>query len=105
MVGYGAIEGNGAHAGEAGRQSMRDLILIGGGGHCSSVIDSIQGLQAYNIIGIIDVADHIGKWTNGIEVIGYDDQLADYYAKGITCAVISVGSIGAPALRHILHRK
>jgi len=84
---------------------MRDLILIGGGGHCNSLIDSIRELQDYNIIGIIDVADNVGKWTNGIEIIGTDDELAGYYAKGITYACITVGSVGSPDLRQKLYHK
>ena len=30
---------------------MRDIILIGGGGHCKSCIDVIEMTNKYNIIG------------------------------------------------------
>lgn len=34
---------------------MKDIILIGFGGHAKSVIDSIEGLGEYNIVGYTDV--------------------------------------------------
>jgi sugar O-acyltransferase (sialic acid O-acetyltransferase NeuD family) len=84
---------------------MRDLILIGGGGHCSSVIDSIRAKQEYNIIGIIDITNNIGKQTNGVSIIGTDDNLADYYSKGITSACITVGSVASLKFRQSLYTK
>ena len=33
---------------------MKDILLIGGGGHCKAVIDVIEQEGQFNIIGIID---------------------------------------------------
>ncbi|HQB08035.1 MAG TPA: acetyltransferase, partial [Rectinema sp.] len=39
---------------------MKDIILIGGGGHCRSVIDVIELGNEFRIIGIIDKEENIG---------------------------------------------
>lgn len=72
---------------------MEKLILIGGGGHCKSVIDTIQLLDFYEIVGIIDVKEKIGQYINGIKIIDSDDNLNDYKSKGYS-AFITIGSIG-----------
>lgn len=41
--------------------SKLKIILIGGGGHCHSVIDVIEQENRFNIAGIIDKKEHIGK--------------------------------------------
>ncbi|MGJ0342804.1 acetyltransferase, partial [Aliarcobacter cryaerophilus] len=37
------------------------IVLIGGGGHCHSVIDVIEQTNKYEIIGIVDTKENIGK--------------------------------------------
>ena len=37
------------------------IVLIGGGGHCHSVIDVIEQENKYEIIGIVDIKENIGK--------------------------------------------
>ena len=36
---------------------MQDIVLVGGGGHCKSVIDVIESEVKFNIIGIIDTVE------------------------------------------------
>lgn len=72
---------------------MKKLILIGGGGHCKSVIDTIQSLDVYEIVGIIDVKEKVGQYINGIKIIDSDDNLNNYKSKGYS-AFITIGSIG-----------
>lgn len=78
---------------------MSALILLGGGGHCSSVIDSIRAGQLYSIAGIIDVAAKIGEAVNGIRIIGDDGQLSSQRAAGVAQAFVTVGSVGCTDLR------
>lgn len=78
---------------------MEDIILIGGGGHCKSVIDSILNSNDYNIIGILDTLDNVGKVISTIEVIGIDNDLHKFFNEGITNAFITVGSTGNTDLR------
>jgi len=78
---------------------MKDIILIGGGGHCRSIIDSLREDKIFNIIGILDIKEKIGSWVDGVEIIGVDDDLEYYYKQGIQYAFISLGSIETPKLR------
>jgi FlaA1/EpsC-like NDP-sugar epimerase len=55
------------------------IILIGGGGHAHSVIDVIEQENKYEIVGIIDVKENIGKKVLGYEVIACDDDLESSY--------------------------
>ena len=82
---------------------MEDIILLGGGGHCKSVIDTINSLGKYNIVGILDVEDKIGTKVYNIEVIGTDDELANHYINGVQNAFISLGSIGDTRVRRKLN--
>jgi sugar O-acyltransferase (sialic acid O-acetyltransferase NeuD family) len=52
-----------------------DIILIGGGGHCTSVIDVIEKENKYKIAGIVDHANKIGSKNLNYPVIATDDDL------------------------------
>lgn len=82
---------------------MEDIILIGGGGHCKSVIDSIYRLGEYKIVGILDLAHKVGSEVNGVKIIGTDDKLEYYYKNGIKNAFLTMGSIGDIKLRKRLY--
>ena len=81
----------------------RPLILIGGGGHCKSVIEVAES-AGYEIKGILDMPDEVGKDVlPGHKVIGTDDEIPQYVEK---CDfVITVGFIKNPALRIKLYNK
>ena len=57
----------------------KPLILIGGGGHCKSVID-VAELAGHKIEGIIDRLENAGKTVLGYPVIGTDDDIKKYSA-------------------------
>lgn len=78
---------------------MKDIILLGGGGHCSSVIDSIASTNRYNIIGILDQKQNVGTYVQGIKIIGDDDDLLHYFNQGVKHAFVTTGSIGDCSLR------
>jgi sugar O-acyltransferase (sialic acid O-acetyltransferase NeuD family) len=69
---------------------MNDIILIGGGGHCRSVIDVIEQESRYKIAGIIDKVELVGSSVLGYPVIGSDTDLEDY-AKIYKNAIITLG--------------
>lgn len=81
----------------------RPLILIGGGGHCKSVIEVAES-AGYEIKGILDMPDEVGKDVlPGHKVIGTDDEIPQYVEE---CDfVITVGFIKNPALRIKLYNK
>ena len=77
---------------------MNDIILIGGGGHCKSVIDVIEQEGKFKIAGIVDKPELLGSKILGYSVIGNDDDLSSL-AKRYKYALITVGQIKSPDLR------
>ncbi|MBN1914125.1 MAG: acetyltransferase [Candidatus Omnitrophica bacterium] len=78
---------------------MEKIILVGGGGHCRVVIETILKQKKYRIAGIIDLPDKIGEEVLSLPVIGCDKDLGNFFKKGIKNCFISLGSVGDPALR------
>lgn len=55
---------------------MREkIILVGGGGHCRSIIDVIEAGGHFDIEGIVDTEERIGTQVLGYSVIGCDKDL------------------------------
>lgn len=77
----------------------KKILLIGGGGHCKSVLDSILELNEYEEIGIVDKKENIGKSVMGIPVVGCDDDLRFLFNEEYKYAFVTVGSVGNPSLR------
>lgn len=82
---------------------MKEIILVGFGGHAKSIIDSIEKAGQYKIIGYTDC--EAGKAYRGYQYLGKDDVLQQYFDKGIKYAFISVGYMGKGDLRHRLYKK
>jgi sugar O-acyltransferase (sialic acid O-acetyltransferase NeuD family) len=80
----------------------KNLILIGGGGHCNSVIDVAEN-SGYTILGILDVTEKIGKKVLGYSIIGTDENISDYVSKALF--IVTVGQIKDSLLRVRLHNK
>lgn len=81
---------------------MKPLILIGGGGHCKSVIEAAES-AGYSILGILDKPDDVGKEVLSSKVIGTDDDIPTFVDKAEF--VITVGFILSPANRIKLYQK
>jgi sugar O-acyltransferase (sialic acid O-acetyltransferase NeuD family) len=77
----------------------KKLILIGGGGHGKSLIDSIRSTKEYEIIGILDQNKNANSTVLQIPVLGGDELLSILYQQGIRYGVIGVGSLGDPEPR------
>lgn len=74
----------------------KPLILLGGGGHCKSVIDVAES-AGYAILGILDKPELVGTKVLGYEIIGTDDDIPLYVNKAEF--LITVGQIKSPAIR------
>lgn len=74
------------------------IVLIGGGGHCHSVIDVIELENKYKIIGIVDTKENIGKKILNYEIIACDDDLETIF-KTCKNAIITIGQIKTSDLR------
>ncbi len=68
------------------------IILIGGGGHCSSVIDVIEQSNQFAIKGIIDKSENVGKSILGYTIIGSDSDIPQLLKK-YKNFVVTVGHI------------
>lgn len=77
------------------------LLLIGGGGHCKSVLDCLLQQNLYTEYGIVDFDPSAS--LGSILVVGNDDDLPRLYDEGWKDAFITVGSIGDNSIRHRLY--
>lgn len=76
----------------------KQILLIGGGGHCKSVIDVIEQEGRFEIAGIIDKKELVGQDVVGYKILGSDDALKDFH-KHYHYALITVGQIKSPEIR------
>lgn len=81
------------------------LVLIGGGGHCKSVLDSVLRMGWFDEIVITDPTMPVGTKVLGCDVIGTDDCLKDLHKNGFEYAFITVGSVCINPLREKLAEK
>lgn len=77
---------------------MKDIILIGGGGHCISCIDIIEQEKLYRIKGIVQKTLNDKKDLLGYPVIGLDHDLKKIVKKNANI-LISTGQIKSPKVR------
>lgn len=82
-------------------ETTNGLLLLGGGGHCKSVLCALLTAHngGYDRIGIVD-----GTATSvlGVPAVGRDDALPALRAQGYTHAFVSVGSVGDTGIRRRL---
>ena len=82
-----------------------EILLIGGGGHCKSVIDVIEQEGKFEIAGIVEKFAGESKEVLGYPLIGTDDELAEL-RKEYKYAIVTVGHVKSNTIRvklfHIL---
>lgn len=86
--------------------NTRSILLIGGGGHCMSVADSLlrseQENKVYERIGIVDLKP-AAPLFGCIPFAGTDDDLPKLLSSGWTDAFVTLGSIGNTSHREKLY--
>lgn len=81
-----------------------DLILVGGGGHCQSVIDVIEAGGQFRVAGIVDAPEKVGTTVCGYPVIATDDDLP-VLVQTYRYFLVTVGQINSGATRtRLFHR-
>ena len=83
---------------------MKQILLIGAGGHCKSCIDVIEQIGEWKIVGVIDQIDSGFKEVLGYSVIGSDEDLAEL-RKRYEYAFVTVGQIRSADLKMNLFQK
>ena len=77
---------------------MEKIVLIGGGGHCKSVIDIINLEGKFQIVGIIDSILPIGSSILGYKILG-DDSYIEKVIGEVNNFHITVGQIRTNTIR------
>tara|TARA_B100000886_G_scaffold337991_1_gene299886 strand:- start:775 stop:1437 length:663 start_codon:yes stop_codon:yes gene_type:complete len=71
---------------------MKNIIIFGAGGHSKVIVDIIEKLEKYNIVGIVDKYKCKGELFFDYKIIGIEEEIDmlmnDY---NIQCGVIGVG--------------
>ena len=84
--------------------NKKQIVLIGGGGHCASCIEVIESTNEFEIAGIIDIKDKIGQEVLGYKIFACDDDL-EKLKENYDYALITVGQIKSANLRKKLFFK
>ncbi len=84
---------------------MSKLVLIGGGGHCKSVLDAALRMNVFQEIVILDPGLPAGSKVMGCVCYGDDDKVDELREKGFDNVFISVGCVGDTSLRRKLAKK
>lgn len=82
----------------------KKILLVGGGGHCASVLDCLLEMNCYAQIGIIDPKGPDAEGILGIPVVGADEDLQRLRREGWNHAFVTLGSVGNTALRRKIFR-
>jgi len=77
---------------------LKEILILGAGGHCRSLIDVIELENKFKIAGIIDNELPVGNKVLNYEIIGSDNDL-EKLRKKYEYAVIGVGQIKTPKIR------
>jgi sugar O-acyltransferase (sialic acid O-acetyltransferase NeuD family) len=75
---------------------QKSVILIGGGGHCKSVIDVAESLGVI-VFGILDLPEFVGDSVLGYPIIGCDDDISRFVPEHDF--IITVGQIKDSSIR------
>lgn len=83
---------------------MKKIILLGIGGHARAVVDSIEQLKIYEIVGFLDRPEHQMDSYRGYRVLGTDDDL-EALREEVEYAFPAVGYLGRSNIRDVLFEK
>lgn len=83
---------------------MKTILLVGGGGHCRSIIDVIESHGGYAITGIVQPEKDGLDPVLGYPVIGADDDLPKL-THANQSAIVTVGQIKTFAVRQRLFER
>lgn len=79
----------------------KEIILVGGGGHCRSVIEAAES-AGRKIKGVIDLPEYAGTDVSGYPVIGCDDDIPQFVNDYEF--IVTLGSIENSVPRQKLHK-
>ncbi len=77
---------------------MKDIVLVGGGGHCRSCIDLLEQQAEYRIAGIVDVTEKKGEQVLGYDIFAEDAEIPSLVLR-FKNFLITIGQIKSAGLR------
>ena len=80
---------------------MKNLLLIGCGGHARALIDIIKASDNWTLSGLIGKESEVGSTVLGYPVIGTDSDLPSL-RKDIEYAFVGIGQLPSPDVRQTL---
>tara|TARA_A100001388_G_scaffold277523_1_gene269213 strand:- start:3727 stop:4329 length:603 start_codon:yes stop_codon:yes gene_type:complete len=83
---------------------MNEIIIIGCGGHATSIIDLVENSEGWIIKGFIAQDGELKRELLGYNVMGFESDLA-HISKDYKNAVIGVGQIGSSNTRQIILKR
>ena len=75
----------------------KDLILVGGGGHCNACLDVLRLLNLYNVVGIIERDNFKLEKLHDVSV--FKDQETEKLSKIYRNFLLTLGKIGKSKVR------
>jgi sugar O-acyltransferase (sialic acid O-acetyltransferase NeuD family) len=69
---------------------MEKIVIVGGGSFIGNLINYIETMGCYQIVGYTDIQDH-GEFF-GYKHLGNDDVLQNLYDKGVKFAALGIGN-------------
>lgn len=71
---------------------IKNIILVGGGGHCKACIDVIEAEDRFKIAGIVDMKKKLHQKVLGYKIIAHDEDLPEL-TKDYMYFLITIGQI------------
>ena len=84
---------------------MKNIVLLGSGGHVKSVVDAIEAQGIYKIVGFTDNLQLRDFSYRGYGILGTDDCLEELFRSGIEYAFVCVGYLGRGSIRNRLYSR
>ena len=75
------------------------IILLGSGGHAMIVLDILEEMRKFDIIGVVTKDALNNKTFMGYKILGNDDVLSELYQQGIKKIAIGIGGFKNNSLR------
>jgi len=79
---------------------LRKLVGIGAGGHAKILVELLEQLGKYELVGFTDAQrERWGTEFMGYPILGGDEELTGLHSKGVRAAVIGVGAVSGAGTR------
>jgi sugar O-acyltransferase (sialic acid O-acetyltransferase NeuD family) len=80
------------------------IVVVGGGGHACAILDVLDGINRWEVLGLLDPALEPSTERYGVRVLGGDEALKPLVDRGCNVA-IGVGQVNTSSPRHALFQR